>query len=122
RRGEAHDCHPGLRARLGPAMMEPNDKRTTLRAAIRELVRDGDALFLSGMQHGEPSAAIHEILRQGIQNLTLIPQLPDTAQLLLAGARGPPPVTAYTGPCRRGPRGTRADIVMAREPTVALCD
>ena len=36
-------------------------KVMTMKEAISMYVRAGDILFLSGMQHGEPSAAIHEI-------------------------------------------------------------
>lgn len=38
----------------------------TMKEAISQFVKSGDTLFLGGMQHGEPSAAIHEIVRQKI--------------------------------------------------------
>lgn len=81
-----------------------------LRTAIGGLVKDGDTLFLSGMQHGEPSAAIHELLRQGTRDLTLVPQLPETAQLLLAEGRVSRLLTAYSSvlDLRRGVMSKRA--------------
>lgn len=71
-------------------------KIRTMESAISEFVSDGDSLFLSGMQHGEPSAAVHEILRQRITNLTLIPQIPESAQLLIAEGRVSRLLTGYT--------------------------
>ena len=48
-----------------------------LREAIRELVRDGDAVALEGFTHLIPTAAGHEIVRQGRRDLTLIRMTPD---------------------------------------------
>jgi glutaconate CoA-transferase subunit A len=39
--------------------------------AIRRFVRDGDSVYIGGFIHGEPYAAIHEIIRQGKRDLTL---------------------------------------------------
>ena len=58
-------------------------KVMTMKEAISTFVKSGDTLFLSGMQHGEPSAAVHEIVRQGIDHLTLICCLVGTSSLLL---------------------------------------
>lgn len=58
-------------------------KVMTMREAISKFVKSGDILFLSGTQHGEPSAAVHEIVRQGIDHLTLICALVHTSPLLL---------------------------------------
>jgi len=52
-------------------------------AAIREHVRPGCTIFFGGMQHGEPSAAIHEIVRQRIGQLTVVSALTHTVALLL---------------------------------------
>src|SRR5262245_65457610 len=50
---------------------------TTLAEAIRSLVRPGDAVALEGFTHLIPFAAGHEIIRQGIKDLTLIRMTPD---------------------------------------------
>ena len=50
---------------------------TDLREAIAELVHDGDAVALEGFTHLIPTAAAHEIVRQGRKDLTLIRMTPD---------------------------------------------
>jgi glutaconate CoA-transferase, subunit A len=49
----------------------------TLREAVAELVRDGDAVALEGFTHLIPFAAGHEVLRQGRGELELIRMTPD---------------------------------------------
>lgn len=61
-----------------------SDKVTTLREAISAHLKEGDTVFFSGMQHGEPSAAIHEIARQGIRHLTVISALTHTVGILVS--------------------------------------
>jgi glutaconate CoA-transferase, subunit A len=51
--------------------------------AISRFVRSGDILFIGGMQHGEPAAAVHEIVRHKIDHLTLVSALTATSNLLL---------------------------------------
>lgn len=51
--------------------------------AVREHVRPGSTVYFAGMQHGEPSAAIHEIVRQRIGQLTVVSALTHTVALLL---------------------------------------
>ena len=48
-----------------------------LREAVAELVRDGDSVALEGFTHLIPTAAAHEIIRQGRKDLTLIRMTPD---------------------------------------------
>ncbi|HEV2093492.1 MAG TPA: CoA-transferase [Rubrobacter sp.] len=48
-----------------------------LREAVAELVHDGDAVALEGFTHLIPTAAAHEIVRQGRKDLTLIRMTPD---------------------------------------------
>jgi glutaconate CoA-transferase subunit A len=48
-----------------------------LRDAIARFVRSGDSLALEGFTHLIPFAAGHEIIRQGITDLTLIRMTPD---------------------------------------------
>jgi glutaconate CoA-transferase subunit A len=50
---------------------------TTLREAVAELVRDGDAVALEGFTHLIPFAAGHEVLRQERTDLELIRMTPD---------------------------------------------
>ena len=58
-------------------------KVMTMKEAVLRYVKSGDILFLSGMQHGEPSAAIHEIVRQKIDHLTLVSCLVATSNLMV---------------------------------------
>jgi glutaconate CoA-transferase subunit A len=58
-------------------------KVMTVKEAVARYVKPGSTLFLSGMQHGEPSAAIHEIVRQKIDHLTLVCCLVTTSALLI---------------------------------------
>ena len=48
-----------------------------LREAVAELVRSGDSAALEGFTHLIPTAAAHEIIRQGKEDLTLIRMTPD---------------------------------------------
>ena len=50
---------------------------TSLRDAVRELVHDGDQVALEGFTHLIPTAAGHEIIRQGRRNLQLVRMTPD---------------------------------------------
>ncbi len=63
--------------------------------AVRRNVRPGDCVFFGGMQHGEPSAAIHEIVRQRIGELTVVSALTHTVALLLGEGLLRKLVTAY---------------------------
>ncbi len=58
-------------------------KVMTMKEAISKFVHSGDTLFLSGAQHGEPSAAIHEIVRQRIDHLTVVACLVTTISFLI---------------------------------------
>ena len=44
-------------------VVQTMSKVMTMKEAISSYVKSGDILLLSGMQHGEPSAAIHEVRR-----------------------------------------------------------
>ncbi len=54
---------------------------------MREYVHDGDVLYLAGFTHLIPFAFGHEIIRQGLQHLTLCRATPDLLydQMLAAG-------------------------------------
>ena len=49
----------------------------SLAEAIESVVRDGDTIAMEGFTHLIPSAAGHEIIRQGRKHLTLIRMTPD---------------------------------------------
>jgi glutaconate CoA-transferase subunit A len=66
----------------------PEQKRRSLAQAIGEQVHDGDAIALGlALESGIPFAAVHEIIRQGRKDLTLIGPISDMAfdQLIAAG-------------------------------------
>lgn len=61
-----------------------NNKVMTMKEAIKTYVKKGDMVFFAGMQHGEPVAAMHEIIRQRIGHLTVVPALTLTLGLMIA--------------------------------------
>ncbi|GGL04745.1 3-oxoadipate--succinyl-CoA transferase subunit A [Sphaerisporangium melleum] len=58
----------------------------TLPEAVAELIHDGDAVAMEGFTHLIPFAAAHEVIRQGITDLTLIRMTPDVIYDQLIGA------------------------------------
>ncbi|WP_030910445.1 CoA transferase subunit A [Streptomyces sp. NRRL F-5126] len=58
----------------------------TLHDAVADLVHDGDTVALEGFTHLIPFAAAHEIIRQGITDLTLARMTPDVIYDQLIGA------------------------------------
>lgn len=70
-------------------------KVMTMKEAVSKFVKSGDILFVSGMQHGEPAAAIHEIVRQKIDHLKLVSALAATANLLVGEGLLDKMVTGY---------------------------
>src|SRR5690348_10157079 len=60
----------------------------TLAEAVRELVHDGDTVALEGFTHLIPNAAGHELIRQGLRELTLVRMTPDVVydQMIGMGA------------------------------------
>jgi glutaconate CoA-transferase subunit A len=52
-------------------------KLTTLAAAVKDNLHDGDTVAFEGFTHLIPHAAAHEAIRQGIKDLTLIRMTPD---------------------------------------------
>lgn len=61
-----------------------NEKVMSMSEAISKFVKPGYTLFVAGARNGEPTAAVHEIVRQNIEHLTLIGCLIQTACLLIA--------------------------------------
>ncbi|MBI2849732.1 MAG: hypothetical protein HYX80_01660 [Chloroflexi bacterium] len=62
-----------------------SSKVMTMSEAISKNVKSGDLLFIGGAQHGSPSAAVHEIVRQKIDHLTIIALLANTGLLVSEG-------------------------------------
>jgi glutaconate CoA-transferase, subunit A len=62
-------------------------KCISLSEAVRQNVRDGDVIYAAGFTHLIPFAAGHEIIRQGIKDLTLARATPDLLydQMVAAG-------------------------------------
>src|ERR1700743_1153640 len=58
---------------------------TTLSEAVAELVHDGDRVALEGFTHLIPFAAGHEIIRQGLTDLTLVRMTADLVYDQLSG-------------------------------------
>lgn len=58
-------------------------KVMSMQEAISKFVKEGDTVFFAGAQHGEASAAIHEIARQRIGHLTTISVLTQVYNILL---------------------------------------
>lgn len=61
-------------------------KIVPLAEAVAGLVRDGDTVALEGFTHLIPFAAGHEIIRQGLRDLTLVRMTPDLIYDQLIGA------------------------------------
>lgn len=70
-------------------------KVMTMREAISRYVKSGNLLFIGGMQHGEPFAAIPEILRQKIDHLQIVAALTTSTTLLIAEGRTDKFYTGY---------------------------
>lgn len=58
----------------------------SLHDAVKQFVRDGDTVALEGFTHLIPTAAGHEIIRQGKKELTLVRMTPDLVYDQLIGA------------------------------------
>ncbi|AJE80413.1 3-oxoadipate CoA-transferase [Streptomyces albus] len=58
----------------------------TLRAAVEELIHDGDLVSMEGFTHLIPFAAAHEVIRQRVTDLTLARMTPDVIYDQLIGA------------------------------------
>ncbi|MCQ4084782.1 CoA transferase subunit A [Streptomyces sp. RB6PN25] len=61
-------------------------KIRTLHDAVAELIHDGDTVAMEGFTHLIPFAAAHEVIRQGITDLTLVRMTPDVIYDQLIGA------------------------------------
>jgi glutaconate CoA-transferase subunit A len=59
------------------------NKVMSMSEAVARHVKSGGLIYIGGMQHGEPSAAIHEIVRQKIDRLKVVQTLVTTSNLLV---------------------------------------
>jgi len=50
---------------------EDHSKVMSMKDAVREFVQDGATVFIGGFIHGDPFAAVHEIIRQKKRDLTV---------------------------------------------------
>lgn len=63
------------------------DKLAGLSDAIKELVRDGDAVVMGAcLEHNIPFAAVYELIRQGRRDLQAVAPISDAATDMLIGA------------------------------------
>ncbi|MEE1737739.1 CoA-transferase [Streptomyces sp. BE147] len=67
--------------------MDRTDKVMSMKAAVAAFVHDGDTISLEGFTHLIPTAAGHEIIRQGRRDLTVVRMTADIVvdQMLAAG-------------------------------------
>jgi glutaconate CoA-transferase, subunit A len=72
-------------------------KVVTMQEAVAKYVKSGNLVFIGGMQHGEPFAAVHEILRQGIDHLQMVGCLVTSLSLLIGEGRIDKVFTGYYG-------------------------
>jgi glutaconate CoA-transferase subunit A len=72
-------------------------KVMTMQEAVSRYVKSGDLVFVGGMQHGEPFAAVHEIIRQKIDHLKTVSCLTVSTSLLIGEGRVDKVFTGYYG-------------------------
>jgi glutaconate CoA-transferase, subunit A len=93
------------------------DKTSTMREAIATYVRDGDTVALEGFTHLIPTAAGHEIIRQGRRDLTLIRMTADiVADQMLAGGCVSKLVSSFVGNSSAGSLGELRRRVESGQP------
>lgn len=61
------------------------NKVMSMKEAVSKFVKSGDLLFIGGAQHGSPTAAVNEIVRQKIDHLTVISVLSGDSTLVGEG-------------------------------------
>ncbi|KAA9166408.1 CoA transferase subunit A [Amycolatopsis acidicola] len=82
------------------------DKTMTLREAVASFVRDGDTVSLEGFTHLIPTAAGHEIIRQGKRNLTVARMTADiVVDQMLAGGCVTKLISSFVGNSSAGSLG-----------------
>jgi glutaconate CoA-transferase subunit A len=71
-------------------------KVMTMKEAISKYVKSGSLLFVSGAQHGEPAAAMYEIIRQRIDHLTMVCVLVNSVSLMVGEGLVDRMITGYS--------------------------
>jgi glutaconate CoA-transferase, subunit A len=100
-----------------PAARPAVDKTTTMRDAIASHVHDGAVVCLEGFTHLIPTAAGHEIVRQGRRNLTVIRMTADiVVDQMLAGGCVSKLVSSFVGNSSAGSLGELRRRIEAGEP------
>jgi glutaconate CoA-transferase subunit A len=85
---------------------DTTDKTTTMQDAIATFVHDGDTVALEGFTHLIPTAAGHEIIRQGRRNLTVVRMTADiVVDQMLAGGCVSKLVSSFVGNSSAGSLG-----------------
>ncbi|MEU1890452.1 CoA-transferase [Streptomyces pristinaespiralis] len=93
------------------------DKTMTMKDAIASFVHDGDTVSLEGFTHLIPTAAGHEIIRQGRRNLTVVRMTADiVVDQLLAGGCVTKLVSSFVGNSSAGSLGELRRRVEAADP------
>ena len=72
-------------------------KVMTMHDAISKYVKSGNLVFVGGMQHGEPFAAVMEVIRQKIDHLQTVGCLVTSLSLLIGEGRLDRVYTGYYG-------------------------
>ena len=72
-------------------------KVVSMRDAVSQNVKSGDLVFVGGMQHGEPFAAVVEILRQRIDHLNTVGALFTSLSLMIGEGIVDKVYTGYYG-------------------------
>ncbi len=73
------------------------NKVMNMHDAISKYVKSGNLVFIGGMQHGEPFAAVMEIVRQKIDHLNTVGCLVTSLSLLIGEGRVDKVLTGYYG-------------------------
>ncbi|MFH8926474.1 CoA transferase subunit A [Streptomyces pristinaespiralis] len=89
----------------------------TMKDAIASFVHDGDTVSLEGFTHLIPTAAGHEIIRQGRRNLTVVRMTADiVVDQLLAGGCVTKLVSSFVGNSSAGSLGELRRRIEAADP------
>ncbi|MEV4681025.1 CoA-transferase [Streptomyces kurssanovii] len=93
------------------------DKTMTMKDAIASFVHDGDTVSLEGFTHLIPTAAGHEIIRQGRRNLTVVRMTADiVVDQLLAGGCVTKLVSSFVGNSSAGSLGELRRRIESADP------
>ncbi|MDV9171559.1 CoA-transferase [Streptomyces sp. W16] len=88
------------------AVRSARDKTMGMREAVDSFVHDGDTVCLEGFTHLIPTAAGHEIIRQGRRNLTIVRMTADiVVDQMLAGGCVSKLVSSFVGNSSAGSLG-----------------